>query len=202
MNETKTALFLLGLLAISTIGCKKEEEEPALATTTSPVSTISYTNVSPDVTVDYTSAALYVDMDGDGDDDVWLRAQLIVDYTGPVPVDNFYLKSIALDSAVDVSLGSWSGMYDLFASGDAVGDAVYWTNDALIQADLDGTMTGPWIDATPNVTDGWIGVRIGAAGSYRYGWINVYCTSHTITLKSHAFETTLNTAINAGTTGQ
>lgn len=189
-------------LAVLVASCKKEEEEPPAPDPTPAPTTIQYTDVAPDVTVDYTSDSLLVDIDGDGTDDVWLRAQLVVDYSGPVPVDNFYLKAIVLDSAVDVALGSWSGAYDLLASGDAVGDAVYWTNQPMLYGDEDGTIVGPWSVPDPDVTDGYIGVRTGTSGAYHYGWINVYVTSHTLTLKGHAYETTVNVPINAGETGQ
>lgn len=52
------------------------------------------------------------------------------------------------------------------------------------------------------ITDKYLGIRIGTAGNYKYGWIKASRTAAGVwTIKSYAFQNTLNTAIAAGDMG-
>jgi len=178
-------------------------------------SQIMYTDVVPDSVVNI-GDSMYIDLDGDGVDDVKLYAAPasvpLLELIGVVsaPLDSNQLISnvsliltasivdvTPLDSGISVdSLNTnWNENFTK-VDGYDMGMAINFTGS--FPAPPSGTI-GTWF----NATDKYIGIKFDISGVWHYGWIrcNVNAAATQLIIKDYAYEQTPGKEINTGATG-
>lgn len=172
---------------------------------------IVYTDVVPNDTLE-TGASRTIDFDGDGNDDIALVLES--------PFEGFVRAVVFSDDANGggiVGVGP-QGFYDYFyadvlEAGAPISDATVVQNtnttddgterdDFLLASTYMGTVYGNWAGET----DKYLGVRfmadVGGAATTHYAWLRLDVADATeLTIKDYAFESTPDTAIEAGDTG-
>jgi len=176
---------------------------------------IMYTDVVPDSVVNI-GDSMYIDLDGDGVDDVKLYADTatvpFLELIGVVaaPLDSNQLISgvsmVLTASIVDVTpLNSGTSVDSLNTNwnenftkvdGYDMGMAINFTGS--FPAPPTGTI-GTWF----NATDKYIGIKFDISDVWYYGWIrcNVNAAATQLIIKDYAYEQTPGKEINTGATG-
>jgi hypothetical protein len=82
-------------------------------------------------------------------------------------------------------------------SGTAINSTTNWIADTCTMAyRVNGA--SPYNEQWNGVTDKYLGLKFLVGGNTHYGWARLDCLGDTWTLKDYAYESTANTAINAG----
>ncbi len=171
-------------------------------------SQIVYTDVNPDVVLQGVfggaDGLLLVDIDGDAADDLQLR-HAIQSVTAPSDRPIAAVTEQNTGTAFIGYVGPYFNYPSALNAGDEVGPAAaFVNNDFNVLGSTYGPYGpyGPWAGA--GQTDRYLGVQfVAAGGTTHFAWfrLDVAPNSGSITVKDYAYESTPDTAIEAGAMG-
>jgi len=136
-----------------------------------------------------------INLSGGGSYDFsWTAPTFLLDFVGGNSE-----KPRLRDASSSIQFAANSGIYgeglQLFADGDTIDSAsATWGNYKYFDSQF--AIDGSW----QNGATGFVGLRIVNGSDYNYGWMGVSFddTNNQLTITDFAFESTLNTAIEAG----
>lgn len=163
---------------------------------------IDYTDIDPDVTSD----TVYLDMDGDGTNDLMFMANSFTLSTGAITVYRGFVQALDTASIAASASGSYFYPYALQA-GDTIKNSLNFTTgssnfqtlawNTFYSSTSAYNLYGNFISGGD---EGYIGVKLNSNGESRFGWVRLEVEFGEITVKDFALESTDATQLIAGDT--